>query len=96
MEVPLSYGVAIKKHVKVTNYWDKRREWEYWKIELRRNLNDWEMDEMASLLRIVGNIYLRNEVEDSLRWFYSKNGVFSVSSYRNRIGDHGEQLLSWR
>lgn len=56
VEAPSMYMLAVNKEDKVADCWVLMGEGGNWNINLRRNLNDWEMEEMTLLLGLVENI----------------------------------------
>lgn len=51
-------------------------------MDLRRRLNEWEIEEMVTLIGCIDPICLNTVVEDHFVWDRSKDGLFSVKSYR--------------
>lgn len=47
---PLIYSIARNKEAKVADYWSWAMEGGGWAVNLQRNLNDWELEHMTSLL----------------------------------------------
>ncbi|MCI27325.1 putative non-LTR retroelement reverse transcriptase, partial [Trifolium medium] len=50
-----------------------------WNLQWRRNLFQWEEDEVSHLVVLLDNVVLSNE-EDSWRWVLDPEGCFSVKS----------------
>ncbi|KAK4857111.1 hypothetical protein QYF36_024580 [Acer negundo] len=53
-----------------------------WKINLRRPLFDWELEQWKCFKLMLDSIQLRFNFPDTLSWSYATNGIFSVSSFR--------------
>lgn len=83
LEAPCNYEIISNRKVNVA---DCKNSYGVggWNIPLRRNLNDWDMDEMAHLIGIVENIILRSDMGDTRRWTLSPTecswwGLASIS-----------------
>lgn len=57
-------------------------------INLKRNLNDWEIEEFEDLLKCL-EAQLISDRNDQVVWKLEKNGKFSVSSFYNYLCDMG-------
>lgn len=79
---PRIYEIAMDEEAFVIDCWDSQ-EARGWKV------NDWEVDDMAHLLRIVEHMTLRSDVKDSRKWNLSKDGLFSVRSCIHLYGGVG-------
>lgn len=63
-QAPNIFRLTRDKDAKVADCWIPRGVEGNWNLNLRRNLNDWEMEEMAALMGIVENHHLCNDKED--------------------------------
>ncbi|OVA00061.1 Reverse transcriptase zinc-binding domain [Macleaya cordata] len=52
-----------------------------WDLSLRRDLNDWEFDELSNILAELDQVTLNREADDELVWKPGIDGSFSVSSF---------------
>lgn len=60
-------------------------------IELKRNLNDWEISEFADLLHVLSGMHLSGE-SDQLVWKFSKFGIFSVRNLYEKLMGETESI----
>lgn len=95
LEAPRIYEISVEKDVKVANC-NNSNERNSWNIPIRRNLNDWEIDEMTYLIGVVENQILRPEVEDAIWWIFSKNGEFSIKSCSHIFGNVDTPSQIWK
>ena len=51
-----------------------------WQPLFTRLLNDWEVEDVERRLAQLGKVTLVDELEDTLRWTVTSNGLFSVKS----------------
>ncbi|KAE8671439.1 hypothetical protein F3Y22_tig00111952pilonHSYRG00040 [Hibiscus syriacus] len=51
-----------------------------WDVQVRRNLNDWEMEQWCNLMSTISLVSLSTESSDGLIWKGSGDGMFTVSS----------------
>lgn len=51
-----------------------------WSPRFERNLNDWEMDELCGLLRVINGVRPNNTLVDDWEWDLNKKGIFSSKS----------------
>ncbi|XP_075081030.1 uncharacterized protein LOC142166245 [Nicotiana tabacum] len=80
------------------------RNWEVnsWNPSLRRNLNDWEFDDLVALLGSLHNSSTITPGRDKLRWGSSRSGAYSVRasyqtlSFRKEMIDQLPWKLIWR
>lgn len=64
-----------------------------WDLKLRRNLNDWEMEKVASLLYKLEKVKLGSEIEEDRRvWSKNLKGVFSVCSYHKSLEEESPRF----
>ena len=52
-----------------------------WNLIFLKSFNDWELDQVYSLLNALLSSRVQLEVHDRLVWEVSKDGLFSVKSY---------------
>lgn len=76
------YRLVRDYDVKVVEYWNPKGDSGFWNVDLCCSLNDWEVEELASLLGKVDPFCLRPGVEDYQYWLYANNEIFSVKSFR--------------
>ena len=70
-----------------------------WKLTFTRLLNDCEVDDVGRLFTQLDKVTLVDELEDTLRWTVTTNGLFSVKplhlSLISRWGDLFPRHLVW-
>lgn len=80
----------------------ENREGNAWNLQLRRNLQDWEIESFIELLSRLGNFSLNPQVRDSIAWNNSIDKVYSVKSgythfiTRNLIIESWPWKLIWK
>ncbi|OVA16871.1 hypothetical protein BVC80_1233g7 [Macleaya cordata] len=62
----------MRKTVNVVQEWD---------LGFRRDINDWEVEELSNLLSALEVVHLDDEEEDRLIWKPESDGEFKVSSF---------------
>ncbi|GMJ09509.1 hypothetical protein HRI_004620100 [Hibiscus trionum] len=69
----------------------------HWKIELRRQVLDWEQTTWENFLRLINGNNINPSSDDSLVWTANSNGIFSVSSYcKICANDSGVEDEVWK
>lgn len=79
-EAPLLFNIAINKFASMYDNWNSDENPNSWNIQLMCALNDWEMDQMASLMGHVEHWNSNMQREDTRRWIPRKDGTFLVRS----------------
>jgi len=91
---PVLFTLCQWQHATIANMWTKQG----WNIGLRRQLNDWEIENVTELLsHLVVHTSLAEEI-GALLWQEASKGDFSVkSAYKdlNRTGGH-EKDWPWK
>lgn len=94
------FSLAWDMDTMVRDYWVPVGEGGVWNVDLRRRLNDWELDSMANLLGLIDHHRLRLDMDDLLPWTSSRDGKFSSKSCREArwIGERVELICLdiWR
>ncbi|KAM1157902.1 hypothetical protein ACFX1X_028768 [Malus domestica] len=60
-----------------------------WNFDFRRNLNEMEIEEAASLLQKVEVVRLSPSKMDNRRWNLEASGLFTCKSYRSLLSNNG-------
>ncbi|OVA20977.1 hypothetical protein BVC80_8831g24 [Macleaya cordata] len=60
------HSISSNKSSSVQQMWKKDNGNKGWDLELRRDLNDWEFDELFNILKELEQIRLNRELEDDL------------------------------
>ena len=79
------FSLAMQKDAMVSDLWNHFREGEGWAPTFLRPLNDWEMEEVASVLSFIHRKKIRPEIEDELLVKGSRLGNFSVRIMYNGL-----------
>ncbi|WMV25830.1 hypothetical protein MTR67_019215 [Solanum verrucosum] len=66
-----------------------------WNLFLRRNLQDWEIDEVAEFQDSVGSFSNLTEKKDLLVWQNDTKGQFSVNSIYKELNKNAGQETEW-
>lgn len=94
---PNIYNLTNLKEGMVRQHMEEQARYTGWDLKLRRNLNEWEIEEMASLLYKLEKVKLGSETEEDRRvWSKSLKGVFSVCSYYKSLEEDSPQFTLWR
>lgn len=72
------YSLAVEPKGRVIDSYDG--DGNSWNLDLRRNLNDWEFDELGRLLVLLNGIRPSPSLCDSWEWSLSKKGKFTTKS----------------
>ena len=75
---PSLYALSDNKEALVADMWDSSREEGGWIPRFIRSFNDWELDEILSLLNTVQGKQVIESQEDLMYFKETKNGNFSV------------------
>lgn len=95
-EFPQIFALAQDKKALVADCWNWMGEGGTWRVMLRRNLNDWEVDHMAHLLSIIETSNLIREKEDVWLWMLCNTGKFLVKSCMYLFGERGTYDDMWK
>lgn len=68
---------------------------ETWDLQLRRNLNDWELEIIASFHNTMAEFNFLNMEEDRLLWQKDSTGMFSVSSAYKELNTSEAKEKYW-
>lgn len=70
MEIsPSIYRLVVNQNMSVEEYYGENRR--IWILRLRRDPNDWEVEELLNLLGILGNLKPNSDRSD--RWIWKLN-----------------------
>ncbi|XP_070043168.1 uncharacterized protein [Nicotiana tomentosiformis] len=78
------------------------REGDTWNILCRKNLQDWEFEELVRLLATLNSYSSNNLVPDQFKWGnahagrYSVKAAYKLSEAQNAITDHWPWKLIWK
>lgn len=79
------FSLAQSKYGSVAEHMIRSRVFCSWDLKPKRNLNDWEIEEMGRLLDVLNSYTVGDlELEDEMIWIQDEEGGFSVKSmYEN-------------
>ncbi|KAK3189441.1 hypothetical protein Dsin_029002 [Dipteronia sinensis] len=89
------YGISENskhKHVQEFGRWNGNK-W-VWKVELRRPLFDWELDQWRCFLLSLENIPIHGNVSDAVAWVHNSNGLFLVRSFQRCLEEEDSVLAT--
>ncbi|KAF3651267.1 putative transcription repressor MYB6-like [Capsicum annuum] len=95
---PNLYRLAVNPYSTVA----QNRAGTSWNLLLRRNLQDWELEEIFDLYKILEDRTINPWASDKLRWGSSSKGSYSVKagysklSAQNEVNEHWPWKLIWR
>ena len=92
---PNLFRLAVNKDWWVFDAWEEGGEVGSWNPLFSRHFNDWEMEEVESLLRKLHPLVLNRDVEDVLSWKNSKKGSFSVRSLYCSLTKGSSEPFPW-
>lgn len=78
---PGLYQIASNQKANVGQY----REGNNWTPLFRRNLQDWEINDLLSLLEVMGGCSTSESQTDKMLWGRSKEGKFTVKDGYNHL-----------
>ena len=69
-----------------------------WNLHLRRNLNDWQVDRIATFYTIMDRFNNLSEERDTIVWKKGREGIFSVNSASRELNrsNHKEESWPWK
>uniref|UniRef100_A0A1U7V1A2 Uncharacterized protein LOC104212559 n=1 Tax=Nicotiana sylvestris TaxID=4096 RepID=A0A1U7V1A2_NICSY len=71
------------------------REGNTWSPILRRNLQDWEVEDYIDLLKLLENRTINTQLKDKLKWGNSKDGTYSVKYGRQNCHPKSAASAGW-
>ena len=77
---PSLFTLACAKDAWVGGLWSAELGGGCWNPTFVRSFNDWEMEDVESLLGLLGGRKVIEGVEDTVWWMGSKNGLFAGNS----------------
>nr|XP_009789470.1 PREDICTED: uncharacterized protein LOC104237089 [Nicotiana sylvestris] len=66
-----------------------------WEVLFRRNIQDWEIEEVLDLLGRLANCTVSIQHTDNLRWGTSKEGAYTVKAGYNKLCALNEVIDMW-
>lgn len=94
---PLIFGIAADTKVRVGAVRSRHRDSTVWNVHLRRNVQDWEQDQLLELLGFLYALRIEEVEQDSLVWDCPRaKGKFSVSSFYGALAHEEAVVFPWR
>ncbi|XP_039070410.1 uncharacterized protein LOC120217325 [Hibiscus syriacus] len=87
IQFPRLYVLSSNKSGKVMEFRVSNGASWVWDIQMRRNLSDWEVDQLLQLIAMLNNISLSPREEDCWIWSGNGEGCFSAKSCINIFYD---------
>lgn len=66
-----------------------------WNPQLRRNLQNWELEELLTLLERLENCITNEQISDRLRWGDKTDGLYSVKAGYSILCAQNEMVDNW-
>ncbi|KAE8671815.1 kinase-related family protein [Hibiscus syriacus] len=66
-----------------------------WDVKVRRNLNDWELEQWCNLVSIISSFSISIDSSDGLIWKGSGDGVYTVGSCIKSCASISEETHFW-
>jgi hypothetical protein len=77
---PILFGIAYKKNASIADHLESIGASNQWDVSFTREAHDWEVDVLASFLRVLYSARMSQESADKLWWVPSKKRLFKVRS----------------
>ncbi|OVA01987.1 hypothetical protein BVC80_1469g12 [Macleaya cordata] len=77
---PAVYSMVYNKSALVADVMRVEGNCTSWDLGLRRQINDWEMDELATLMEVLDQFRRGQDMHDIRIWAPDEKGIFSVKS----------------
>lgn len=87
--------LAINEYGSIADNFDQNRSYG-WLSRLRRNLNDWKIDDMFKLLSILFKVKPNPGVRDGHVWVNNKKGEFTIKSFYRGVENSINTLVSYK
>ncbi|RVW91479.1 Transposon TX1 uncharacterized 149 kDa protein [Vitis vinifera] len=79
-QYPRLFRVVVDKNISISSVLGPSRPF-LWNLNFRRNLSDYEIEDLEGLMRSLDDLYLSPLVPDARLWPLSSSGLFSVKSF---------------
>ena len=85
---PRIYALAANKSGPICDFglWENGQ-WK-WKVNLRRNLFDWEVEQFDSFMLILNSVVMMATRNDKVVWSFDSLGKFSLRSFGKEMENH--------
>ncbi|KAK3189744.1 hypothetical protein Dsin_029305 [Dipteronia sinensis] len=78
---PRIYAFAQNKEGRVKDFGSWVDNTWKWKVELRRPLFDWEVNQWRAFISFLECVIIRDLIPDTIAWSFNSDGLFSVGSF---------------
>ncbi|KAE8718620.1 hypothetical protein F3Y22_tig00110009pilonHSYRG00262 [Hibiscus syriacus] len=92
---PSLFSISSNKFGKLFEFGEFQSMGWIWDVQVRRNLNDWELEQWSNLMVIIPNYSLSKDSSDVLIWKGNGDGVYSVSSCVKLYSSGLEEVYFW-
>lgn len=82
---PVLFGIAYKKDASVADHLESIGASNQWDVSFTREAHDWEVDVLASFLRVLYSTRMSRESEDKLWWVAPQKRLFKVRSFYSSL-----------
>lgn len=65
-----------------------------WDVQFRRNIQDWELDNVLDLFGRLKNFTIDGQSMDGMRWGNSGGGRYSVKAGYHKMWSQNEDIIS--
>lgn len=86
---PRLFALSTKQLLSISHFVDINSTLVNWDFGFRRNLNDRVVDEVISLLDILGHVRLSGARLDGRGWLLDESGMFPCKSYLSYLHSNG-------
>ncbi|GMP86824.1 hypothetical protein CsSME_00039460 [Camellia sinensis var. sinensis] len=94
---PMVYAIVVNEEELVASVGVRQRQMFVWNVHFRRDVQDWELDQLVDLLGFLFSVKDGRDREDSLVWDCSRSkGVFSVFSFYGMLEGRSGVVFPWK
>ncbi|XP_039040629.1 uncharacterized protein LOC120178942 [Hibiscus syriacus] len=92
---PRLFSLSTNKFGKLCEFGEFLSSGWIWDVKVRRNLNDWELEQWCNLVSIISSFSLSIDSSDGLIWKGSGDGVYTVGSCVKSCVSISEESHLW-
>jgi hypothetical protein len=92
---PGLYSLASNKEASIANNYDLMSGSHQWNVSFLRSLNDWEVEDLASLYSLLYSYKLGGGA-DKIWWVPNRKGKFEVSSFYDILISNVSIPFPWK
>ncbi|KAG5575624.1 hypothetical protein H5410_055758 [Solanum commersonii] len=75
--------------------WKKYKDDNSWNLNLRRNLLDWEFEQLLNLLKSLENCIINIQCNDKLKWNFNSKGLYTVKAGYEHLNSNKMMIDLW-